>query len=108
MFDRRKSSIYQGKPPFSIFGVADYSFAMYKVAIFGLYKQTRFSLVLPYNNKPEMLDDTCYFLSFDSLPEATLVWFRLNQSSIQDLLQSFVFWNEKGDYKRNIDAVELR
>ena len=44
-FDKRKSSIYKDKPNFSIFGVGDYSFTPYKVAISGLYKSTHFTLV---------------------------------------------------------------
>ncbi len=95
LFERRKSSIYKGKPPFSIFGIGDYSFRPYKVAISGLYKQTRFSLVPPFQGKPVMLDDTCYFLGFDSLPEAALVGFLLNRPEMQDLLRALVFWDGK-------------
>lgn len=36
-FEQRKSSIYRNKPRFSIFGVGNYSFKLYKVAISGLY-----------------------------------------------------------------------
>ena len=42
IFNGRKSSIYNNKPPFSIFGVGDYSFKPYKVAISGLYKTFHF------------------------------------------------------------------
>jgi hypothetical protein len=94
-FDKRKSVIYKNKPSFSIFGIGDYSFKMFKVAISGLYKQTLFSLVLPIENKPTMLDDTCYFLGFDSLEEAICVKYCLNQPEIQNLLRSIVFWNAK-------------
>jgi hypothetical protein len=95
LFDKRKSVIYKNKPSFSIFGIGDYSFKPFKVAISGLYKQTQFSLVLPIENKPVMFDDTCYFLGFDSLEEATSVMYCLNQPEIQNLLHSIVFWNEK-------------
>lgn len=94
-FDKRKSVIYKNKPSFSIFGIGDYSFKPFKVAISGLYKQTQFSLVLPIDNKPVMLDDTCYFLGFDLLEEATCVMYSLNQPEIQNLLHSIVFWNAK-------------
>ncbi|MDR0390432.1 MAG: hypothetical protein LBH59_00880 [Planctomycetaceae bacterium] len=94
-FYKRKSVIYKNKPSFSIFGIGDYSFKPFKVAISGLYKQTQFSLVLPIDNKPVMFDDTCYFLGFDSLEEATCVVYCLNQPEIQNLLQSIVFWNAK-------------
>jgi hypothetical protein len=76
-FLKRKSSIYNGKPMFSIFGVGDYSFKPYKVAISGLYKQTKFSLVEPYRTVL-MLDDTCYFIGFDILEEAERVQSLLN------------------------------
>ncbi len=69
-FDKRKSIIYRGKPSFSIFGIGDYSFAAYKVAISGMYKTTHFTLVYPENEKPIMLDDTCYFIGFDCLKNA--------------------------------------
>jgi hypothetical protein len=78
-FNRRKSSIYKGKPIFSIFGIGDYSFKPYKVAISGMYKTTQFSLVKPNDGKPIMLDDTCYFVGFDTLPEAKLTWALLTQ-----------------------------
>ncbi len=95
LFERRKSSIYKGKPPFSIFGIGDYSFRPYKVAISGLYKQTRFSQAPPFQGKPVMLDDTCYFLGFDSLPEAALVGFLLNRPEMQNLLRALIFWDGK-------------
>ena len=43
--DQRKSSIYKGKPRFSIFGVGDYTFAPWKVAISGLYKTIHFAVI---------------------------------------------------------------
>ena len=94
-FEKRKSIIYRNKPPFSIFGIGSYSFKPFKVAISGLYKQTQFSLVLPIDGKPVMLDDTCYFLGFDTLEEAARVMYCLNQPEIQNLLQSIVFWDCK-------------
>ncbi|MCI0484988.1 MAG: class I SAM-dependent methyltransferase, partial [Blastocatellia bacterium] len=42
VFARRKSSIYRGRPRFSIFGIGDYSFAPFKVAVSGFYKDPRF------------------------------------------------------------------
>ncbi len=95
LFDRRKSSIYRNKPPFSIFGVGEYSFKPYKVAISGLYKRTLFSLVSPQNGKPVLLDDTCYSLGFDSYEQAADVHRLLNRENLQDLLRSLVFWDGK-------------
>ena len=95
LFVQRKSSIYHDKPPFSIFGIGDYSFKPYKIAISGLYKKTLFSLVPPQQGKPVMLDDTCYLLGFDSSAEAVCVHYLLNHEKIRNLLNSIVFWEGK-------------
>jgi len=94
-FKKRKSSIYKGKPIFSIFGIGDYSFKPYKVAIAGLYKTTIFSLVKPNNNKPVMLDDTCYFIGFDKLINAEITRFLLNKKITQNFIQSIAFKDAK-------------
>jgi len=101
-FDRRKSSIYRGKPPFSIFGIGDYSFAKYKVAISGMYKRTTFSLVLPENGKPLMLDDTCYFIGFDTLKKAQVAQKILNSSIVQDFIKSIIFPDAKRPITKDI------
>ena len=41
-FSKRKSSIYRGRPTFSLFGIGPYSFAAYKVAISGMHKNPKF------------------------------------------------------------------
>ncbi len=94
-FQKRKSKIYKNKPPFSIFGIGEYAFMPYKVAISGMYKTTKFSLVKPYQNKPIMLDDTCYFIGFDTLIEAEITRFLLNLPLTQKFLQSITFKNSK-------------
>jgi hypothetical protein len=93
-FPQRKSSIYNGKPMYSIFGVGDYSFKPYKVAISGLYKQTRFTLVKP-NGTVLLLDDTCYFIGFDTLEEAEAIQAELNQPEMQEFINSFMFTDSK-------------
>jgi hypothetical protein len=93
-FLNRKSSIYNGKPMFSIFGVGDYSFKSYKVAISGLYKQKRFTLVKP-NGKVLLLDDTCYFIGFDTIEEAQDIQNFLNQFETQEFIESFMFIDAK-------------
>lgn len=60
-FNNRKSIIYKNSPPFSIFGIGDYSFAPYKVGLSGFYKKPLFCLL--YSEKPVMTDDTAYFLA---------------------------------------------
>ena len=93
-FMQRKSSIYNGKPMYSIFGVGDYSFKPYKVAISGLYKQTKFTLVQP-NGTALLLDDTCYFIGFDTLEEAQIVQSLLNNNETQEFIKSFMFIDAK-------------
>jgi hypothetical protein len=111
LFDRRKSSVYQGKPPFSIFGVGEYSFASYKVAVSGFYKDPCFSLVLPVHGKPVMADDTCYFLSFDELPQAIYTWAALSNRRVKQLLQAIAFNDSKRPLTKQllmrIDLVQL-
>ena len=79
---------------FSIFGVGDYSFKPYKVAISGLYKQTKFTLVKP-NGTVLLLDDTCYFIGFDTLEEAQDIQKLLNQLETQAFIESFMFTDAK-------------
>jgi len=93
-FLNRKSSIYNDKPMFSIFGVGDYSFKPYKVAISGLYKQTRFTLVKP-NGTVLLLDDTCYFIGFDTFEEAQEIQNLLNRIETQEFIESFMFTDAK-------------
>lgn len=101
-FDKRKSSIYRGKPPFSIFGIGNYSFAKYKVAISGMYKRTTFSLVLPENNKPLMLDDTCYFIGFETIEEAKIAQKILNSAIVQSFLKAIIFSDAKRPITKSV------
>ncbi len=101
-FNARKSVIYRDKPPFSIFGIGNYSFKPYKVAMSGLYKSSHFSLLLPAGGKPVMLDDTCYLLGFDSPGQAMVALGLLNSQPVQDFLRSIVFSNSKRPYTKDI------
>lgn len=100
--DGRKSSIYKGKPRFSIFGVGDYSFAPYKVAISGMYKDPVFSLVETSSNKPIMVDDTVYFLPFDDKKQALIAFAVLNGSEVQRLLSALAFKDAKRPYTKDV------
>ena len=102
-FEKRKSSIYRGKPAFSIFGIGDYSFAPYKVAISGLYKSTHFTLVRPDGSKPIMLDDTCYFIGFEQLEMAQIAHFLVNSDLVQKFLEAIIF----SDAKRSVNKDTL-
>ncbi len=101
-FERRKSSIYRNKPHFSIFGIGEYSFRLYKVAISGLYKQPRFALVLPVDDRPVMLDDTCYFLGFDTYREGLFTATVLNSPMVKQLLQSITFTDAKRPFTKEV------
>jgi hypothetical protein len=101
-FIDRKSSIYKGKPKFSIFGVGDYSFKPYKVAISGLYKTFHFTLVLPQNEKPVMLDDTCYFIGFEKIEFAVYSIILLNSKITKEFLQSITFSDAKRVFTKDI------
>lgn len=101
-FDARKSSIYKGKPSFSIFGIGDYSFKPFKVVISGLYKTFHFTLVLPDKKKPLMLDDTCYMLGFDNLDYAVYTLILLNSQQTKELLQSITFPDAKRTFTKDV------
>ncbi|MBC7795870.1 MAG: hypothetical protein H7Z37_03245, partial [Pyrinomonadaceae bacterium] len=95
LLDNRGSSIYQNKPRFAMFGIGDYSFAKWKVAISGFYKKLFFAAVGEHENKPIMLDDTCYFIACESKTEAENLAFQLNSSAAKEFFESFVFWDAK-------------
>lgn len=101
-FDARKSSIYNNKPLFSIFGIGDYSFKPFKVAISGLYKTFYFTLILPQNNKPVMLDDTCYLIGFDKIEFAVYALILLNSDTTVQFLQSVTFPDAKRTFTKDI------
>lgn len=101
-FQARKSSIYKGKPQFSIFGIGDYSFKPYKVAISALYKTYHFTLVLPQNDKAVMLDDTCYFIGFDKIEYAVYSIILLNSTVIEEFLKSISFSDAKRVFTKDL------
>ena len=80
---------------FSIFGIGDYSFKPYKIAISGLYKSFHFCLVKPQDGKPVMLDDTCYFIGFNTFEQAEFVWRLLNTELVTNFLKSISFIDSK-------------
>lgn len=101
LLDGRKSSIYKGKPRYSMFGVGDYSYEPYKVAISGFYENPRASLVKG-DKKPIMLDDTCYFIGFDDFKPAYALMVLLNTSKAQTFLQSIAFLDAKRPYTKKV------
>ncbi len=101
-FEARKSSIYRNKPFFSIFGIGDYSFKPYKVAISGLYKTFHFTLVLPQDDKPVMLDDTCYLLGFSKIEFAIYTLILLNSNKTRKFLESITFSDAKRVFTKDV------
>ena len=93
--DGRKSIIYKKRSRFAIFGIGDYSFAKYKVAISGLYKDTIFSLLSPIEDKPVIVDDTCYLIGFDKESDAKITCDILNSPIVQDFIKTLMFSDAK-------------
>lgn len=104
LFENRKSSIYRGAPPFSMFGVGDYSYSRYKVGVSGFYKQPRFSVLYSNDNKPVMTDDTSYFICFDCYDMAYVAMLLLNSEKVQRFLTSIAFLDAKRPYTKKVLA----
>jgi hypothetical protein len=100
--DSRGSSIYKKNPRFSIFGVGDYSFKPWKIAICGLYKSLTFRLVEPIEGKTVQFDDTVYFISFDSKEEALKYLTHLQKEEVSEILNSLIFWDDKRPVKTSV------
>jgi hypothetical protein len=100
---KRGSSIYRNRPPFSIFGVGEYSFSRWKVAISGLYKKLEFVEVAPFQDRPVVLDDTCYFFPCQSEQECKTLHELVQSEHAREFWSAFIFW----DAKRPITAQIL-
>lgn len=94
-FEKRSSSIYRNKPPFSIFGVGQYTFSPWKVAISGFYKRLNFVKVGPVNGKPVVFDDTVYFLPCWSEEEADFLQRLLQSNTATAFFEAMIHWDEK-------------
>ncbi len=109
--DRRGSSIYKKRARFAMFGIGDYSFAPWKVAISGFYKKLEFNVIGSYENKPIVLDDTCYFIPFETEIEAEKVCKLLNSKAGREFFESFIFWDAKRpitvDILQKLDITKL-
>lgn len=94
-FLARKSSIYKARVPFSLFGIGEYAFAPWKVAVSGLHRSARFQVVGPIGNQPVFFDDASYYLPFDHEEDAQLVAEILNSTICQRFLSSLIFPDSK-------------
>ena len=108
LFNKRKSSIYLGAPPFSMFGIGEYSFSQFKVGISGFYKKPLFSVLYSDDGKPVMTDDTSYFIGFDSYDLAYVAMLLLNSESVREFLMDIAFIDAKRPYtKRILDRIDF-
>lgn len=100
--NNRKSIIYKKQSQFAIFGIGDYSFSPWKIAISGLYKKIHFTLLGTYHKKPIMLDDTCYFISCKTQKEAKNICQALNSNVTKEYLEAMIFFDSKRPIKVDI------
>jgi hypothetical protein len=111
LLNARASSIYIGRPRFSVFGVGAYSFSDWKVGISGLYKKLSFRVVGPHQDKPVVLDDTCCFLACESQAQAETVANLCNSDTARRFFSTFIFWDNKRpitvDLLRQLNLIML-
>ncbi len=101
-FRKRKSRIYKNKKEFAIFGIGDYAFAPFKVAIAGFYKTLHFALLQPIENKPVLVDDTSYYIGFDTYKEALFIATILNSKLSREFFESIVFLDAKRPFTKEL------
>jgi hypothetical protein len=95
MLDRRASTIYKKRPRFSVFGVGEYTFSPWKVAISGFYKKLEFVPIGPHQGRSVVLDDTSYFVACRGAREARYVASLLNSRPAREFLAASIFWDAK-------------
>lgn len=100
--DSRGSTIYKKNPRFSIFGVGDYSFKTWKIAICGFYKNLSFRFIAPIEGKSVQFDDTVYFISFNTREEVEKAYYHLKSDAVRKILNSLIFWDDKRPVKASI------
>lgn len=106
-FMKRKSSIYKKMPQYSMFGIGDYSYMKYKVAISGFYKDPIFKVI--FSEKPVMVDDTCYFLAFENKKDAEIVCDVLNSTETIRFLKSISDMTAKRPFtKKVLSRIEFK
>jgi hypothetical protein len=109
--DRRASSIYQKRPRFSVFGVGEYSFSPWKVAISGLYKSLNFRVLGPVDGRPVVLDDTGNFIPCATREEAEFLAGLLNSPAAAEFFSAVIFWDAKRpvtvEILRKLDLLKL-
>lgn len=109
--DDRRSSIYRNQPRFTVFGLGEYTFKPYRIAISGLHKEVRFALLGPVDGKPIVVDDASYAISFDDPLDAAMTHAILSSQPAANLLDSLIFWDAKRPVNKKLlqrlDLLEL-
>lgn len=65
------------------------------MAISGFYKKLEFKTVGSCENKPIVLDDTCYFIPCEFEKEANKICSLLNSKVGREFFEAFIFWDAK-------------
>jgi len=94
-FAARKSAVYRGQPRFALFGVGPYAFLPYKVAVSGLHKRLRFTLISPVDGRAVMVDDTCAALGFQERVPAVICWAALHLPAAHAFFAARTDWRQK-------------
>ena len=75
------------------------------------YKKLEFNVIGSFENKSIVLDDTCYFLPFETEDEAHKTCNLLNSTAAQEFFKSFIFWDAKrpitADILQKLDITKL-
>jgi hypothetical protein len=107
----RASRIFAGRPDFSVFGVGDYTFSPWKLAVPALHKALVIRVVGPRERRPVVFDDTCYLLACRNEAHARVLHALLGLPRARALLESLVFWADKrpvrADCLGSVDVAHL-
>ena len=107
-FAERRSSAYRGRPAFCMFGVGDYTFAPWKVAVSGLHRDARFRVVGPVAGRPVVLDDTCYFWGCEDPGHAAVVTAAMGMPSAREAINRLMPSGTKRSMtKRLLQQIDL-
>lgn len=93
--DHRKSSIYKNSARFAMFGVGKYTFMPWKTVISGLHKNLTFTKIGCYQDKPMVVNDTCYMLGFELEEQANFVLKMLSSDLCGRFIESILFLDQK-------------
>lgn len=99
-FAARASTIYRNRAAFAVFGVGDYAFTPWKVAVSGFYEPPTFRVIGPAGGRPVVFDDTCYVLPCSDRAQAERRARALNSPLAAEFFRAYVF----ADNKRPITA----